>query len=159
MGVFTTTEEYTSAVAPARMFKALVVDSHILIPKLVPQSIKSVDFVHGNGGIGSIKQTVFPEGSHLKFLKHRIDALDEANYHCQYTLIEGDILGDILEKVVYEVKFESSSGGCVCKTTSHYHTKEGVELKEDEIKAGKDKATGMLKVVEDYLLTNPDIYA
>ena len=61
MGVITTTEEYTSVVAPARMFKA-----HIVIPKLLPQSsIESVDFVQVDGGVGSIKQTVFPEGLFL----------------------------------------------------------------------------------------------
>lgn len=41
--------------------------------------------------------------------------------------------------------------------TSHYHSK--IELKDEDIKAGKDKAMGMYKVVEEYLLANPDAYA
>ncbi|CAK9135060.1 unnamed protein product [Ilex paraguariensis] len=161
MGVITTTEEYKSSVSPARLFKALVSDSHILIPKLVPQSVKSIDFIKGDGGVGSIKQTTFPEGSHLKLLKHKIDELDASKFHCKYTLIEGDILGDVLEKVVYEVNFEPSGTGCVCKTSSHYHTKPGVEIKEEEIKTGKDTAspTDMYKLVEEYLIANPDVCA
>jgi hypothetical protein len=37
--------------------------------------------------------------------------------------------------------------------TSHYHTKSGIDLKEEVIKAGKDK------VVEEYLLASPHVYA
>jgi hypothetical protein len=50
------------------MFKALILDSHNLIPNLVPQSIKSIELVQGDGGVGSIKQTNFSKGlSHLSF--------------------------------------------------------------------------------------------
>ncbi|OWM71164.1 hypothetical protein CDL15_Pgr011291 [Punica granatum] len=134
MGVTCFTQEFTTSVAPSRMFKALILDSHNLIPKLVPQGIKSIEFVEGDGGVGSIKQTNFPEGGHFKHLKHRIDALDKANLVCKYTLIEGDVIFDRLEKG-------------------------DVELKEEEIKQGKDKAMGLYKVVEEYLVANPDMYA
>ncbi|OWM71159.1 hypothetical protein CDL15_Pgr011286 [Punica granatum] len=160
MGVICFTQEFTTPITPARMFKALILDSHNIIPKLMPQGIKSIEFVEGDGGAGSIKQTTFPEGGHFKHLKHRIDTLDSENLVCKYTLIEGDIIFDRLEKVVYEVKFEASStGGCVCKMTSEYHTKGDMELKEEEIKHGKDKAMGLYKVVEEYLVANPDVYA
>lgn len=43
--------------------------------------------------------------------------------------------------------------------TSHYNTKGDINLKEEEIKAGKDKAIGMYQVVEEYLLANPNAYA
>ncbi|KAK4796806.1 hypothetical protein SAY86_029132 [Trapa natans] len=70
------------------------------------------------------------------------------------------MLMDVLEKVVYEVKFEAKSdGGCVCKMTSEYHGKGDAEFKEEEIKQGKDKAMGLYKVVEEYLVANPDVYA
>ncbi|KAF8394615.1 hypothetical protein HHK36_020829 [Tetracentron sinense] len=160
MGVTSYTQEFTTPVAPARMFKALILDSHNLIPKLMPQGIKSIEFVEGDGGVGSIKQTNFPEGGHFKYLKHKTDALDVENLVCKYTLIEGDVLMDKLDSIAYEVKFEASGhGGCVCKMTSEYHTKAGVEIKEEDIKEGKDKAMGMYKVVEAYLVANPDVYA
>uniref|UniRef100_A0A5B7CAS8 Bet v I/Major latex protein domain-containing protein n=1 Tax=Davidia involucrata TaxID=16924 RepID=A0A5B7CAS8_DAVIN len=161
MGVTSVSQEFTTPIAPARMFKALITDSHNLIPKLMPQSIKSIEFVQGDGGAGSIKQTNFADGSHFKYLKHRIDALDNENYVCKYTLIEGDVLGDKLKSIAYEVKFEASGNGgsCICKMTSEYHAAADVELKEEEIKGGKDKAMAMSKVVEAYLLENPHVYA
>ncbi|KAF7849543.1 hypothetical protein BT93_L0646 [Corymbia citriodora subsp. variegata] len=160
MGVTTFTQEFTTPIAPSRMFKALILDSHNLIPKIAPQGIKSIEFIEGDGGVGSIKQTNFADGGHLKCLKHKIDALDSDNLICKYTLIEGDVIFDKIESVVYEVKFEASSnGGCICKMSSEYHTKASVELKEEDIKQGKEKAMGLYKVVEEYLSANPDVYA
>ncbi|THG02137.1 major allergen Pru ar 1-like [Camellia sinensis] len=160
MGVTTFTQEFTTSIAPNRMFKALMLDSHNLIPKLLPQSIKSIEYIQGDGGVGSIKQTNFHEGSHMKCLKHKIDSLDIENYACKYTLIEGDALGDKLEFLSYEVKFEAiTDGGSKVTSTTYYHAKGDIELKVDELTAGKDKAMGMFKVVEDYLLANPDVYA
>ena len=62
MSVTSITQEFACPVPPARMFKALILDSHNLIPKLMPQSIKSVDIIQGDGGAGSIMQINFPEG-------------------------------------------------------------------------------------------------
>ncbi|OMO81994.1 hypothetical protein COLO4_23298 [Corchorus olitorius] len=159
MGVTTYTQEITSAVAPSRLFKALIIDHDNLIPKLMPQSIKSVELVQGDGGVGSIKQINFPEGAHYKYLKERVDHLDIDKCEFKYTTIEGDVLGDILESISYEVKFEATGEeGSVCKMTSHYHAKGDKVIKEEEIKAGKDEALGLFKVVEDYLLANPTVY-
>lgn len=62
MGVITYTDEYTSPIPPARLFKALVLDAHILIPQLMPQAVKSIDTLQGDGRAGSIKQINFAEG-------------------------------------------------------------------------------------------------
>ncbi|XP_030463075.1 major allergen Pru ar 1-like [Syzygium oleosum] len=160
MGVITYSQEFTSAVAPSRMFKALVLESHNVIPKIVPGGIKSVEFIEGDGGVGSIKQTNFGESAHIKYTKHKIDALDAENFYCKYTLIESDIKFEKINFVVYEVKFiASDNGGCVCKMTSEYNSIDGTELKEDDIKQGKDKAMGLYKTVEEYLLANPDVCA
>ncbi|CAL5352258.1 unnamed protein product [Camellia sinensis] len=159
MGVTTYTQEFTTSVAPNRMFKALILDSHNLIPKLLPQSIKSIEYVEGDGSAGSIKQTNFHEGSHMKCLKHKIDLLDVENYECKYTLIEGDALSGKLESLSYEVKFETIDGGSKVTSTSYYHAKGDIELTEEEMAGGKDKAMGMFKVVEEYLIANPNIYA
>ena len=71
MGFASFTDEYTSAVAPSRIFKASILDSHNLIPKLLPQGIKSIEIIQGDGGAGSIKQVNFIDGNvHLStFLK------------------------------------------------------------------------------------------
>ncbi|KAJ0092885.1 hypothetical protein Patl1_24969 [Pistacia atlantica] len=174
MGVFTYTDEYTSSVPPARLFKALIVDSHNLIPKLMPLAVKSIDIIEGDGGAGSIRQINFGEGNtfglssihflicsfiQVKCIKNRIDELDLENFSYKYSLIEGDGLMNKLDKITYDVKFEPTpDGGSKNKMSSTYYTKGDIVLTEDEIKEGKEKALGMYKIVEAYLLQNPDAY-
>lgn len=77
-----------------------------------------------------------------------------------YTMIEGSELMDKLESISYEIKFESSpEGGCKGTNTSKYYPKPGVMIKEEEIKAGKEKAMAVFKAVEAYLSANPEAYA
>lgn len=160
MGIITYTDEYTSPIPPARLFKALVIDGHILIPKLLPQAVKSIEIIQGDGGAGSIRQVTFAEGSQFSTVKNRIDELNEKTYSYKYTVIEGDALADKLELIVHEVQFEATAeGGSKNKMTTKYHTKGDIVIKEEEIKAGKEKVLGMYKVVEAYLLQNPDAYA
>ncbi|XP_056168019.1 major strawberry allergen Fra a 1-3-like isoform X3 [Syzygium oleosum] len=158
MGVVTYSQEITSVVAPSRMFKALFLDSHIL-PKIVPGGIKSVEFIEGDGGVGSIKQTNFGESSHIMYTKHKIDALHSSSFYCKYTMIKSDIKFDKIDSVVEEVKFIAAGSGCVCKMTSEYHVHESCELKEEDIKKGKDIALELFKAVEEYLVANPDVCA
>ncbi|XAR57034.1 hypothetical protein NMG60_11025035 [Bertholletia excelsa] len=141
------------------MFKALILDSHNLCPKLMFSSIKSIELIKGQGEPGSIKQMNFTEASPLKYVRYRIDELDEQNFMCKYTFLEVDGLTDKLESIVYEVKFERYGfTGCVCKMTSEYRTKGDVEFKEEDIELGKDRAIGMYEVVEAYLLAHPHAY-
>ncbi|GAB2289641.1 hypothetical protein Dimus_023947 [Dionaea muscipula] len=59
----TFTQEVESPVAPARLFKALVLDSHTLLPDLIPNSFDSVEIEEGDSiDIGSIKKFHFAEG-------------------------------------------------------------------------------------------------
>jgi hypothetical protein len=111
MGVITYTDEYTSPIPPARLFKALVIDAHILIPKLLPQAVKSIEIIQGDGGAGSIRQITFAEGSQFSTVKNRIDELNEKTYFYKYTVIEGDALADKLELIVHEVQFEATAEG------------------------------------------------
>ena len=62
MGVFTHESQETSVIAPARLFKALFLDSDNLIQKVLPQAIKSTEIIEGNGGPGTIKKITFGEG-------------------------------------------------------------------------------------------------
>ena len=98
-------------------------------------------------------------GSQFNYVKHRIDEIDHVNFTYSYSLIEGDALTDIIEKISYEIKLVASpDGGSILKSTSEYHTKGDHEIKEEQIKAGKEKAAGLFKAVEGYLLANPDAY-
>lgn len=93
-------------------------------------------------------------------MKHRIDELDNENFSCKYSLIEGDVLGDKLESIDHELKFEAvADGGCVCKLLSKYNTNGDFSVNEEDIKEGKEKSMVIYKVVESYLVENPDVYA
>ncbi|XP_030442866.2 major allergen Pru ar 1-like [Syzygium oleosum] len=157
MGVFTFANEYISTIPPAKLFKALAVDSHNLIPKLMPQAIKSIDIIQGDGGTGTIKQINFIEGGHLSSMKNRVDEQNLETLTYKYTMID---LKEKFKSIVYEVKFEPTpEGGSQNKMTSTYYTKGEVELKEEDVKASKERAFRMYKIAEAYLLQNPDAYA
>ncbi|KAE8714214.1 Major allergen Pru ar 1 [Hibiscus syriacus] len=141
MGVFTYKSVINSSIPPAKMFKACILDGDNLIPRIVPQAFKSVEYIQGNGEPGSIRKVTFAQG-YLIFV------------------IEGDPLMNKLDKITYEIKLEPSpDGGSICKTTSKYYTSGDIELKEEDIKEGKEKASGILfKAIEAYLLENPHAY-
>ncbi|KAK6278517.1 PREDICTED: major allergen Pru ar 1 [Theobroma cacao] len=159
MGVFTYEMKVATVIPPARMFQAFVLDSDNLIPKILPQAIKSVETLEGDGGAGTAKQVNFGEGSQFKTVKNRIDGIDKEKFTYSYTVIEGDALMNTLEKICNEIKFQASpEGGSICKSSSTYYTIGDIEIKDEEIKSGKEKASGMFKAVEAHLLANPDTY-
>nr|ACH63224.1 pathogenesis-related protein 10 [Rheum australe] len=160
MGVQSYSQEISSPVAPGRLFKALCLDSHNFLPKLVPETFKSVEFVHGDCvAVGAVKQINFSEGTTFKSVKHRVDELDVDKFYYKYTVTEGDVLGDKVEYVVNEVKFVASGSGSGCSFSNHYHSKEGAVLDEEKIKYGHEKLKGLFKKVEEYLVANPEVYA
>ena len=96
-------------------------------------------------------------GSVHKFVKQRVDAIDKENFTYSYTIIEGDALTDVFESISYHIKIVATpDGGSVCKNRSSYTTKGDAHVSDEEIKTGKDKASGILKKVEAYILENPD---
>ena len=55
--------EIVSVVSPARLWKAIVKDSHNLMPKLMPDIILSIVVLEGSGGVGTIRQSNFTNGN------------------------------------------------------------------------------------------------
>lgn len=155
------TQSFVTQVSPSRMFKALILDSHNICPRLLFSSIKSIEFFEGDGDVGTIKQVNYIEGGEIRYIKHRVDALDKEKFMCKYKFIEGDgLIDSMLEFLTLEVKFEGyGRGGCVCKVTSDFKAKEGVEIKGIDIELGKYKPLGMYEVVEAHLKANPQLYA
>lgn len=89
----------------------------------------------------------------------QIDAVDTEKLTYNYSVIEGDVLGDAVEKVSYATKVVSGpDGGSIVKNTSTYYSKGDHVITEEEIKDGKEKSLGLFKVVEAYLVANPDAY-
>ncbi|CAM8973711.1 unnamed protein product [Rhodiola kirilowii] len=159
MGVITNSYEFAIPVAPSRMFKAMGDTKNNLVPTLMPHIIKSIEFV-GDGGVGTIKITNFVDASPVKYVKHRIDEIDEENYYCKITLIEGDFGNDNVESVVQEVKLEASAdGGSICKLSNHYHTKGDYVPKEEDIKIGEEQDKAIQVAIVGHLVANPHLYA
>ncbi|KAK3418023.1 hypothetical protein EUGRSUZ_H04004 [Eucalyptus grandis] len=103
MGVITYSQKITNV-------QVLFLDSQNMLPKIVPEGIKSIEFIEGDGGVGSIKQTNF-SNSHIKYIKHKIDALDAGSFYCKYIMIESDIKFDKIDLVVEDVKFVAAGSG------------------------------------------------
>ncbi|KAI4346288.1 hypothetical protein L6164_013353 [Bauhinia variegata] len=96
----------------------------------------------------------------MKSVKNRVDEVNEDTLTYKYTIIEGEALGDKLQSIAIEVKFEAKpDGGSNNKVTSKYYTKGDFQLLEEEIKDGKEKSLTIHKIVETYLLENPNAYA
>ena len=70
MGVVTYEMEVATTIPAAKMFKAFVLDGSTLIAKILPQAIKSIDILEGDGGAGTIKQINFGEGNVYKLQYH-----------------------------------------------------------------------------------------
>ena len=61
MAPVTSSYEVTSSIPPARLFKATILEEKHL-HKILPQGVKSVEILEGDGGVGTIKLTTFVEG-------------------------------------------------------------------------------------------------
>ncbi|KAF4355618.1 hypothetical protein CsatB_025838 [Cannabis sativa] len=160
MGVFTYESEFTSSIAPARLFKAFVLDGDNLVPKIAPQAVEKVEILEGNGGVGTIKKITFGQGVPFKYVKHKIEAIDKESLTYSYSIIEGDALeGNQLEKITHESKLVASGdGGNVIKTVSKYYSAGDAQVNEEKVKEGEKQATQMLKTVEAYLKDHPEAY-
>ncbi|GMN24780.1 hypothetical protein TIFTF001_049168 [Ficus carica] len=159
MGVFTYEHEFTSAIAPARLFKGFLLNADEIILKVAPQAIKHVEILEGDGGPGTIKKVTFGEGSKFTYVKHRVDLIDRDNLTYGHSLIEGDVLLGKIEKISHVSKVvPTPDGGSIIKATSTHYTIGDAVVDEEHVKEGKEKAFGLFKLVEGYLQANPDAY-
>ncbi|KAL2338987.1 hypothetical protein Fmac_013433 [Flemingia macrophylla] len=156
MGAFTFEDETTSAVAPAKLYKALVKDSDNLIPKVV-DAVQGVEILEGNGGPGTVKKVIVVEGGETKHALHKIESVDEANFAYSYSIVGGAALPETAEKVTFASKFVAGpNGGSIIKLKITHHTKGDANPTEEEINIGKAKGNAFFKAIEAYLLANPD---
>ncbi|XP_065859608.1 major allergen Pru ar 1-like [Euphorbia lathyris] len=157
MGIVTFETVVVCALPPSRIFKAVVYNLTDLLTKVMPQVIESVDVIQGDGGVGTIRQINFGEGFPFKYVKERVEAIDEEKLTYSYTVIEGDVLKGV-EKVQNDIKFEASSDGVgtVMTNQSHYYTIGDHQMNEEEVNNGKEKSMALFKALEAYLLANPD---
>ncbi|XP_020203777.1 nodulin-13 [Cajanus cajan] len=153
MGVFTCEVEHVSPISAAKFYKAVVEDCVTLWPKAMPKIIKSVEFTEGDGGPGTICKLTLLKG----YWMSQVDAIDKAKFEFKYTVIEGMILGNQLEKIYNDLKVvEREDGGCIVKKIIKFYTKDNEIYDEKNLKFNKDKTLLFFKTLEDFLLANPD---
>ncbi|GKV37883.1 hypothetical protein SLEP1_g45853 [Rubroshorea leprosula] len=115
MGDFTHKMKATTEIPPARMFNAFVSEAEFIIPNFYVSkailAIQNVELIEGDGGPGSIKKITFGEGSQVKYVKQKIEAIDGKSFSVNYSLIEGESLMSNLEKISYDIKFIAASDG------------------------------------------------
>ncbi|GER50184.1 major pollen allergen Aln g 1 [Striga asiatica] len=159
MGTKKISQHLETMVSPSRLFKILITESQEVLPKF-KNLIKSVEIVQGHEiAAGCVVKTTFPDGAPFKFMTHRIDAIDNENYMCNYTLIDGDVLGEKVEKVCYEIKLEASAnGGCKIKLDIEYHSKGDAEITNKETEMGTEQALRLYKAYEEYIIAHPSIF-
>ncbi|MQL05511.1 hypothetical protein EI015_25905, partial [Escherichia coli] len=137
--------------APGKLYKALVKDAGVIIPKAV-EAIQSVETVEGNGGPGTIKKLTFVEGGQTKYVLHKVEAIDEANWGYNYSIVGGVGLPDTVEKISFDSKLVAGpNGGSIGKVTVKYQTKGDAKPSEEEIKNGKAKGDALFKAIEGYV--------
>uniref|UniRef100_K7MBC9 Bet v I/Major latex protein domain-containing protein n=3 Tax=Glycine subgen. Soja TaxID=1462606 RepID=K7MBC9_SOYBN len=100
MGIVTTESELVSAVAPARLYKTIALDYSNFFPKVLPNLVKSVEIIEGDGRPGAIKKFTIPEG----YVNQKADVVDVNNYVYDYTIVEGNVLSDREDKMCNEYK-------------------------------------------------------
>ncbi|KAJ8648952.1 hypothetical protein MRB53_001975 [Persea americana] len=153
--------EILSAVAPERLWKAIVKDSTSLMPKLLPDLISSIVILEGDGGVGTIRKSNFsPVMKEFNYWKDRVDAIDDQKHVFKYSVIEGGLIGKKVKSTSFELKFETATdGGSLCKFCAEFEPIEDNLPTEDITKEIMGGMTGMFKAIEGYLLENPEAYA
>nr|ABK21339.1 unknown [Picea sitchensis] len=156
----TATTEDLSEVEATRLWNAMVKDGHNLFPKIFPDFFSSVTFIQGDGGVGTIKQLNFtPANKDFSYAKERVDEMDEGKMVFKYTTIEGGLLGKKLNASNFELKFvPRKEGGCVVSWICNYETLPGAQLDEGKAQELKEQSNAMFKKIEQYLVSNPNLY-
>lgn len=99
-------------------------------------------------------------GGDYQQTKQRIDAFDEANLTGKYTTYEGDGILKLAEKSEYDIKIvDSGNGGSIFKFVAEIHVNDDKLVNEAYIKESEEQGLGLFKLLDAYLLANPNLYA
>lgn len=85
----------------------------------------------------------------------RTDAIDKQAMTADLSVIDGDVLLGIIEKIETHVKVvPAAGGGCTCTSISKYHTKGDAVVPQENLKLADEQNTKLFKAIEAYLLAN-----
>ncbi|MFS7986416.1 putative START-like domain superfamily protein [Helianthus anomalus] len=127
--------EVASSLSSEKLFK-LYNNYDTIAPKVNPQSYKSFIVIQGDGGVGSIKSTVYGDG---------------------YTYFEGDVFKGITEKATHHIKFTPSpNGGAVYKHTIIFKYIGDAKLSDEAMNISKETVKNNFKRMESYAIAHPE---
>ncbi|GLJ35639.1 hypothetical protein SUGI_0716310 [Cryptomeria japonica] len=151
--------EIDSPVEATRLWKAIVKD-YDLLPKQMPGVCSGVTRLQGDGGVGTVIQIDFtPVNKDFSYVKERMDEIDEENFYYKFSYVEGGELGTVWASAQFKLKLTpKAEGGCVLSHTCDYDSLPGVSIDQAKIQEMEGAATGLLKTVEAYLISNPTLY-
>ncbi|KAB1213919.1 Major pollen allergen Bet v 1-D/H [Morella rubra] len=160
MSIGTIVCENTSPIPVERLWRASICDMRNLLPKLLPQLVRSMDILEGDGGAGTITQYNLTDAvEEFGYVKDRIELIDHEKHIFKYSVMEGGLVGVKLKSFAAEITFNSTAeGGCLAKLNIQYESLEGSLLSEEDVTSIKEGNMAMMKTVEAYLLANPDAY-
>ncbi|KAJ9546405.1 hypothetical protein OSB04_018948 [Centaurea solstitialis] len=145
--------EVPSSVSAPKLFKAFL-DFRNLAPKVEPESFKTIDFVKGDGGVGTVQETTFVDGSKTKLT---IDAIDHNNLSLTTTIFEGGEWMQNLESATYQAKFvPEANQGSTYKVSSVYKCKDPAKFTQENAKFADEYTKKTFKAIEAYIIANPN---
>ncbi|XP_020589726.1 pathogenesis-related protein 1-like [Phalaenopsis equestris] len=155
------TRELVLTVALDRAWKAAVVDSHNLVPKLVPDFVSSVELSEADCRVGTLKIVNFGEAmKEFRFIKERVEALDTEEHIIKHSIIEGGLIGLRLKCYSIEIRYEVvNNSETLANVTLEYDTIDNTLLSAEEQEGSIKGIFLMLKAIEGYLTENPTSYA
>ncbi|KAJ9546406.1 hypothetical protein OSB04_018949 [Centaurea solstitialis] len=156
MAILTSELEIPSSVSAPKLFKAFL-DFRNLAPIVEPETFKAFEVIKGDGGVGTVQQTTFVDGSKTKL---RVDDIDHNNLSLGSTVLEGGDWMQNLESVTYHTKFipDTANQGSTYKVSSVYKCKDPAKFTQENAKFADEYTKKTFKAIEAYIIANPNAY-
>ncbi|MCL7046586.1 hypothetical protein MKW94_003045 [Papaver nudicaule] len=125
-----------------------------LITKLLPGAVENIDFVKGNGGIGTILRVVFPPGSVPLSYKEKFITIDNRRRLKQVLQIEGGYLAMGVTFFMERFKIiKTSRNSCTIRSIVEYEVPDKLAAKISPL-ISVDGFVMMAKSISKYVLDN-----
>eukprot|EP01018_Ginkgo_biloba_P025322 Gb_09961 [translate_table: standard] len=160
MPIWSITVEVVTSITPKRLWMALAMDSPNFLPMALPNIYSGGCFIEGDGGVGTIKKFDFTDANKdLSYEKERVDEIIEKDFLYRYTALEGGLMGKKLRTAKFEMKISPTDDeGCLLKWTCNFETVSNKPPSEAQAQELKAEIVALVKMVESYLLSNPELY-
>eukprot|EP00249_Psilotum_nudum_P027099 c34403_g1_i1 orf=261-725(+) len=142
-------------VPPAKLWETITARESVL-PKLSPEIFASMEYIEGDGGVGTIRLVKFGpalESHQLTFSKEKLEVVDHATKTLAYSVVDGELLKLYKTyKITVKVDEGAEPSSSVVNWSLEY---EAISPEIPAPQAATDGATNTFKAIEAYLLANP----